>query len=209
MPIKYRSLKANLRYAGLSSALVVLLTYISLLGHFYAFELVDGQCTRPSYMSELGKLLYFHYSASFVYCGLPSSLIFMFNLAILYFMRKQNNNSKAGGGGANSALRTEREQAITRILLLMSFAFLIFTAIAMVFLYYTQLYLAPQLEDGQPRVGQLYVALRQLAELPATWNVSFNFTFYLAGSRIFRKGFTDMLQSYFCCRKPNGNPSNQ
>ena len=97
------------------------------------------------------------------------------------------------------ASRGGREHAITRILLLMSFAFLLFTACCMVFLYTSVIYLGPQLEEGEPRVGQLYVAMKQLAELPATCNVSFNFGFYLMGSGIFRKGFTDMFKSYFCC----------
>ncbi|XP_063718086.1 galanin receptor 2b-like [Symsagittifera roscoffensis] len=194
-PMKYRSLKTNLRYPVICSAVVVTLTYLSLIGNMYAFDLVDGQCAKPTYMSELGKEIYFHYSASFIYCGLPSTLIFIFNFTILYQMRKNDKNKKS------SSTKSGREQAITRILLLMSFAFLLFTAGCMFFLYTSVIYLGPQLDGGDPWVGQMYVAMAQLQELPSTANVSFNFSFYLMGSKMFRKGFLDMLQSYFCCRK--------
>ena len=46
-------------------------------------------------------------------------------------------------------------------------------------------------------MGDLYVGLLQLAELPATANVSFNFVMYLLGSKIFRKEFKSMLRKAF------------
>ena len=52
------------------------------------------------------------------------------------------------------------------------------------FLYVSILYLQPQIEGGPKWVAELYVALMQLAELPATANVSFNFALYLMGSKV-------------------------
>ena len=74
----------------------------------------------------------------------------------LLFFSKNDKNKKS------SSTKSGREQAITRILLLMSFAFLLFTAGCMFFLYTSVIYLGPQLDGGDPWVGQMYVAMAQL-----------------------------------------------
>ncbi|XP_075262674.1 uncharacterized protein LOC142354296 [Convolutriloba macropyga] len=197
-PIKYRQLKTNLKYPVITSLVVMVVSYLSVAGNLYYYDLVDGVCTQASYISALGGLIYFHYSASFVFCGLPTTLIFLFNVTILIQMRRNADKMKKSG----------REAAMTRVLLLCSFAFLFFTGITMGFLYVSILYLQPQIEGGPKWVAELYVALMQLAELPATANVSFNFALYLMGSKMFRDACGEMLRNNIFCCIPSGEGQN-
>ena len=85
------------RYPVITSLVVMVVSYLSVAGNLYYYDLVDGVCTQASYISALGGLIYFHYSASFVFCGLPTTLIFLFNVTILIQMRLDTH--WWGGGG--------------------------------------------------------------------------------------------------------------
>ena len=64
--------------------------------------------------------------------------------------------------------------------------------------YISLFYIEPILdEDSGAWMSDLYVGLLQLAELPATANVSFNFVMYLLGSKVFRNEFKGMLRKSF------------
>ena len=77
-----------------------------------------------------------------------------------------------------------------------------FTALTIVPVYLALFYIEPMLSDesaesGKEWLSDLYVGLLQLAELPATANVSINFLMYLLGSKVFRKEFKGMLKKVF------------
>ncbi|XP_075248975.1 uncharacterized protein LOC142341704 [Convolutriloba macropyga] len=190
-PLKYRLLKHNLKYPIMTSASAWLLLHILTSGNLYVFDLsVDGRsCGQSDDISQLGGVIYFHYTATLLYCAIPASLLFIFNIVILVQMKKNAKNVNKEG----------RESAITKILLIVSFAYLIFTALSIIPLYIALFYLEPKLGNNEEWVDHLYSALLQLNELPATANVSFNFVFYILGSRIFRKEFLSMLRQYCCC----------
>ena len=104
-----------------------------------------------------------------------------------FFLCRRNSNTMKKKG---------RESAVTRVLLLVSFAFLFFTAVAMALLYIGLFYVGPKLEQDPDDVQlqNWYLILIQISELPAVANVSFNFLFYILGSNIFRNGFFSMLK---------------
>ena len=112
-------------------------------------------------------------------------------LPTLYlFNRRKNSNVDRKG----------REGAITRILILMSIAFLIFTVATISCGYVALIYLQPKLATGDDSVAVLYALFAHLLELPATMNVSFNFLFYLIGSKLFRNNFVEAVRK-LCGKK--------
>ena len=95
---------------------------------------------------------------------------------------------------SNTEDRKSREGAITRILLLVSFAFLVLTVVGIIILYEALFYMAPRMNDD-PWAACWFTVLMEWSELTGICNVSFNFLFYMMGSKIFRDGFKSMLKS--------------
>ena len=93
-PHKYRTLKQNLSYPLIASGVVIIVSHVLIGGNLYFFDLVNGVCSQGEYVSVIGGIVYFHYSTSFVYCGLPSALLIVFNAVILVYMRSVKFYSK-------------------------------------------------------------------------------------------------------------------
>ena len=91
LPLKYRLLKDNLKYPLVTSLITFSLFYFLTAGNLYVFDLEDGECTQAVYISELGGKIYFHYTATLLYCAIPSALMFIFNIVIIIKMRQVHN----------------------------------------------------------------------------------------------------------------------
>ncbi|XP_063728230.1 uncharacterized protein LOC134855619 [Symsagittifera roscoffensis] len=171
--------------------------YGATAGNIYVYDLIDGSCVHGDYLTQLGDQIYFHYALTVLYCGLPSALLFVFNIIILYKLKTNASTMK----------KSSRQSAITKVLLLVSWAFLFFTACSAIPIYLVLFYLNPMLDPNTPDDIEHEISNNILlaVELPAVGNVAFNCVFYVLGSKIFRDEFVAMFRKRFCCRKVHPN----
>ncbi|XP_075266006.1 uncharacterized protein LOC142358496, partial [Convolutriloba macropyga] len=104
-------------------------------GNLYVYDLVDNKCVYADYLSQLGGQIYFQYGLTVLYCGLLSSLLFVFNIIILYKLKTS----------ASTFNKSSRQSAITRVLILVSWAFLFFTACSAIPIYIALFFINPKL----------------------------------------------------------------
>ena len=76
-PMFYKQcLKDTLWYPVVSTSVNFLLTAVLLSGNLLVFDLENGACVISSALSKTIQTFYFHYSVTFLYCGLPATLLF-------------------------------------------------------------------------------------------------------------------------------------
>ena len=88
-PMFYKQcLKDTLWYPVVATSVNFLLTAVLLSGNLLVFDLENGACVISSALSKTIQTFYFHYSVTFLYCGLPATLLFLLNAAIIYKIRR-------------------------------------------------------------------------------------------------------------------------
>ena len=106
-------LQGNLKYPIISCGIVTVIVYILSGGQVYVFDLVGGICQQGTHIPQVWGEIYFHAQVSLLYCAIPSTMLFLFNIVIMVQMRSAVANlslflrGRGGGGG----LRVFMEEA--------------------------------------------------------------------------------------------------
>ncbi|XP_075253381.1 uncharacterized protein LOC142345285 [Convolutriloba macropyga] len=186
-PIMYKqSLKDKLWYPVAATGVTYVVVSGLLCGNLWMFTLENGACLTDSSLSPTLQTFYFHYSVTFLYCGLPAVVLFVLNFAIIYKLK----TAPSAGRGSNKS----RENSITRGLLVVSFSYLVITLLGSLNLYIVLTVTQPKISDNDPKWEKLTVLMFYVGEWCGAINQSVNFFLYILGSQSFRKEFLKLIR---------------
>lgn len=147
-----------------------------------------------------------------VYCFLPLSTLFILNILIIYTVKKSRkmrqrmmenpeSNSAANNGASADTSKTSKENQITRMLLLVSFAFLLLVGpMAIIIIVERRFDLSTT-----PHQAAIYHLARTIMNNLMYTNHSLNFLLYCLSAKRFREALLDTLCFF---RKGKGHRNN-